>query len=74
MDHTLASELLGAFVLDSCDDDEDRQIRIHLEACVECRDELDRLSSVAGLIGASDLEAPPAQLRTSLLDAAKDIP
>ena len=74
MDHDRASELLGAMVLDSCDQAETDQLRVHLESCAECREELDRLDAVAGLIGASDLEDPPPQLRDTVLNAAKDIP
>jgi hypothetical protein len=74
VDHDRASEMLGAFALDSCDEDETTQIRLHLEGCAECRDELDRLDAVAGLIGASDLETPPAQLRDAVLNAAKEVP
>jgi Putative zinc-finger len=74
VDHDRASELLGAFVLDSCDEDETNQLRVHFQSCAECRGEIDRLDAVAGLIGTSDLEAPPPQLRDTVLDAAKDIP
>lgn len=74
MDHDRASELLGAFVLDSCNEDETRQLRVHMESCAACRDEIDRLDAVAGLIGASDLEVPPPRLRAAVLKAAKDLP
>jgi hypothetical protein len=74
VDHDRASEMLGAFVLDSCDKHETTQLRVHFQTCLECRDEIDRLDTVAGLMGASDLEVPPAYLRDAVLDAAKDIP
>jgi predicted anti-sigma-YlaC factor YlaD len=71
VDHDHANELLGAFVLDSCGEDETERLRVHLQACLECRDEIDRLDAVAGLIGASDLEEPPAYLREVVLEAAR---
>lgn len=74
MDHDRAGELLGAFVLDACDQDEAEQLRVHLQTCVECRDEIDRLGVVAGLIGASDLEPPPPHLREAVLNAARNTP
>ena len=74
MDHNQASELLGAYVLDSCNEDERELVRLHLDSCGECRDEIDRLDAVAGLIGASDLESPPASLRDAVLKAAQELP
>jgi anti-sigma factor ChrR (cupin superfamily) len=74
MDHDRASELLGAYVLHSCDEGESAAIEGHVEACAECRGELDRLDAVAGLIGATDLESPPSHLRQAVLAAARTIP
>jgi hypothetical protein len=74
VDHERARELLGAFALDSCDDDEAAELRLHVETCRECRDELDRLNAVAGFIGGNHLQTPPPQLREAVLDAAEEIP
>ena len=73
MDHDRASELLGAYVLDSCDEDECEEIKLHIESCAECGAEIDRLDAVAGLIGATDLVSPPAHLRAAVLNAARDM-
>ena len=69
MDHDEASELLGAFVLDSCNENETKRLRVHLTTCVQCRDEIDRLDAVVGLIGASELEEAPAHLRDAVVNA-----
>jgi hypothetical protein len=74
VDHVHASELLGAFVLDACDEFESEQLRAHIEVCIECGEQVDRLNAVAGLIGAGSLEAPPPELRSRVLDASRDIP
>jgi anti-sigma factor ChrR (cupin superfamily) len=71
MDHNRASALLGAYVLDSCRPEETDEIDLHLVGCEECRDEIDRLNAVAGLIGATDLLPPPPHLRQMILDAAE---
>ena len=74
MDHVHASELLGAYVLDSCADVEAEEVRLHIKSCAECAEEIDRLGSVAGLMGATDLESPPPHLRAAILDAAREMP
>jgi Putative zinc-finger len=74
VDHIRASELLGAFVLDACAEEEAAQIRAHIDTCNDCLDHLDRLNAVAGFIGANDLEAPPPALREAVLDAVEEIP
>lgn len=74
MDHVHASELLGAYVLDSCADGEAEEVRLHIETCAECAEEIHRFGSVAGLMGAADLEPPPPHPRAAVLDAARDMP
>jgi hypothetical protein len=74
VDHVHSSELLGAYVLDSCGDAEADEIRLHIQSCTECTEEIDRFGSVVGLIGATDLESPPPQLRAAVLDAAREMP
>jgi hypothetical protein len=74
VNHVDASELLGAYVLDACGVAESDEIRLHIITCPECTEEIDRLGAVAGFIGATDLEAPPAHLRDDVLDAARNMP
>jgi hypothetical protein len=74
VDHVHASELLGAYVLDSCDNAEADEIRLHVGGCVECTEEIARLGSVAGLMGATNLESPPTHLRAAVLGAAREMP
>lgn len=73
MNHDRASGLLGAYVLHSCDEEEATAIEEHVAACGDCSAELDRFGAVAGLIGATDLESPPAYLRQAVLDAARSV-
>jgi hypothetical protein len=42
VDHVHSSELLGAYVLDSCGDAEADEIRLHIQRCTECTEEIDR--------------------------------
>jgi hypothetical protein len=74
VDHVHASELLGAYVLDSCAHVEAEEVRLHIDACAECTEEIDRLGSVAGLMGATDLESPPPHLRALVFAAAREMP
>jgi anti-sigma factor RsiW len=60
MSHEEASELLGAYALDSVDADEVIQVEEHLDTCPRCRAELDELREVAGALGNSVAEPPEA--------------
>jgi anti-sigma factor RsiW len=72
MDHGSVGELMGAYALDACEEHETGAIEAHLAECAECQTEAARLREVAGWIGASEATAPSDELRSRLLNAAKD--
>jgi anti-sigma factor RsiW len=67
VDHTVASELLGVYVLDACDESEAAAVRVHLEACSACGTEAGRLAELAGWLGASEAVSPSRDLRSRVL-------
>ena len=67
MDHTAASELLGVYVLDACDESEAVVVRVHLSACAACETETGRLAELAGWLGASEAVSPSRHLRSRVL-------
>lgn len=70
MNHDEAEELLGAYALDALPDAEAAAVRAHLETCPEHAAQARELREVAmRLSWAPEAVAPPAQLRTRLLDA-----
>ena len=72
MDHTAASELLGVYVLDACDESEAAAVRVHLSACAACETETGRLAELAGWLGASEAVSPPQGLRSRVLRRTLD--
>ena len=58
MNHTEASELLGAYALDAVDMDEAEAIEAHLVTCPRCRDELRTHREVVGLLAYAGEDAP----------------
>ena len=70
MDHDAASELLGVYVLDACDDAETAEVRAHVGACEPCSGEVAVLAELAGWLGASEATSPSADLRSRVLDNA----
>lgn len=72
MDHQGASELLGVYVLDACEDGEADDVRAHVESCALCSLEAARLKELAGWLGASEATSPSAELRARLLGQAHD--
>lgn len=42
--------LLGVYALRACDHDEDRLVGAHLATCAECREEVNRLTHVVGVM------------------------
>jgi anti-sigma factor RsiW len=72
MDHTAASDLLGVYVLDACDESETAGIRAHLEVCAACATEASRWAELSGWLGASDAVSPPAALRSRVLRLSHD--
>lgn len=66
-------DLTAAYALDALDPDEAEAYERHLSQCGQCREQLAELSeSAAALAFAAVAPAPPARLRTSILDAAAE--
>lgn len=64
-------DLTAAYALDALDPDEAEAYERHLGQCEECREQLAELNeSAAALAFGAVAPAPPARLRTSILDAA----
>ena len=68
MDHDGASELLGVYALDACDEAEAAAVRAHVSTCELCTSEVAVLANLAGWLGASEATSPSAELRTRVLD------
>lgn len=67
MDHDGASELLGVYVLDACDESEAAEVLAHVSTCELCTSEVAVLGNLAGWLGASEATSPSAQLRSRVL-------
>jgi len=65
------ADLLGAWALDVCGDDEAATVEAHLGQCDECASEAARLRAATGWLGVDRVIAPPLTLRRSVLDAAR---
>ena len=72
MDHGAASELLGVYVLDACDDAEVDEVRAHVTGCEPCTSEEARLREAAGWLGASEAATPSGELRSRVLADVPD--
>jgi len=68
VDHDGASELLGVYVLDACDESEAADVRAHVSTCELCTREVAVLADLAGWLGASEATNPSAELRSRVLD------
>jgi Putative zinc-finger len=68
VDHESASELLGVYVLDACDEREAAAVRAHVSTCERCTSEVGVLGELAGWLGASEAMNPSAELRSRVLD------
>jgi anti-sigma factor RsiW len=65
-------DLTAAYALDALDSDEARRYEAHLARCERCRGELAELSeSASALAYAADAPAPPADLRSRILEQAR---
>ena len=64
-------DLLGAWVVDACDDGEAATVEAHLQECAACAAEAERLQAAASWLGVEELQPPPAQLRESVLTMAR---
>lgn len=71
-EHDRFRDECGAYVLGALEEHEAVALRAHLESCVLCRDDVDRLAAVAEVLplGVPPLAAPP-ELRTRVLDAVR---
>ncbi len=71
-EHDRFRDECGAYVLGALEEHEAAALREHLESCVLCRDDVDRLASVAEVLGLGvpSLAAPP-ELRARVLDTVK---
>jgi len=67
VDHDGASELLGVYVLDACDDREAAEVRTHMSTCELCTSEARVLAYLAGWLGASEATSPSPELRSRVL-------
>jgi hypothetical protein len=68
---THVADLLGAWALDVCGDDEAATVEAHLGQCDECGSEATRLRAAVGWLGVERVITPPATLRRSILDEAR---
>ena len=67
MDHDGASELLGVYALDACDEGEAAEVQAHVATCERCTREVAVLANVAGWLGASEATSPSPELRSRVL-------
>jgi len=72
VDHDSASELLGVYVLDACDESEAADVRAHVSTCEWCTREAAVLADLAGWLGASEATSPSAELRSRVLDRGQE--
>jgi uncharacterized protein (TIGR03083 family) len=68
--HAAVSELLGAWALDACSEQEAATVEAHLAGCRACAAEADRLGRATGGLGTTAAVSPPAWLRGAVLAAA----
>jgi uncharacterized protein (TIGR03083 family) len=73
LDHEEANELLGAWALHACDEDEGALVEAHVATCDDCAAEADRLRNAAAWLGALESVPPPSRLRASVLRRARDL-
>lgn len=70
LSHAEAADLLGAYALDACEDDEVAAVELHLGTCEDCAAESARLRAAAGWLGALEAQPPPSLLRSAVLGSA----
>ena len=64
-------DLTAAYALDALDSEETEAYERHLSRCEECREQLAELNETAGALAFGAVApAPPARLRTSILEVA----
>jgi anti-sigma factor RsiW len=72
VDHDSASELLGVYVLDACDESEAAAVKAHVSTCEACTQEVATFANLAGWLGASEATSPSAELRARVLDEGQN--
>jgi anti-sigma factor RsiW len=72
VNHNAASDLLGVYVLDSCEEAEAADVQEHVNTCDLCAEETARLGELAGWLGASEAASPSSELRSRVLGEARD--
>lgn len=65
--------LSGAYAVDALDGHERAQFEAHLEGCATCREEVASLREAAAHLAATTDTAPPASLRTSVLEGISQV-
>ena len=68
--HAAVTELLGAWALDACSEEEAATVQDHLAGCRSCAAEADRLGRAAAGLATTLAVPPPARLRGAVLAAA----
>lgn len=68
--HTAVTELLGAWALDACSEEETATVEDHLAGCAACAAEADRLGRVTAGLATTVAVPPPMRLRGAVLAAA----
>ena len=69
--HREVRDLLGAWAVGACDEDETALVEAHIAACPLCAGEAERLRAAADVLAASRTETPPRGVRLSLLAEAR---
>jgi anti-sigma-K factor RskA len=71
-DHDRFRDDCGAYVLGALEQPEAAALREHLDSCVICRDDVDRLNAVVEVLGLGvPMLSPPAELRARVLDVVR---
>ena len=71
-DHDRFRDECGAYVLGALEDHEATALREHLESCVVCRDDVERLTAVAEVLGLGvPILAAPPELRARVMDQVR---
>jgi hypothetical protein len=71
-DHDRFRDDCGAYVLGALEEPEAAALREHLESCVLCRDDVERLAAVAEVLGLGvPTLAAPSELRARVLDQVR---
>jgi anti-sigma factor RsiW len=75
VDHQSASELLGPYALDACDQAETAAIEAHVRECATCQRDVAEIQEASGWLGVFETAIPAEWLRAAILrEAATDAP